>query len=128
MEWRLKKVFPENIADYAHDFYKLDKKRIFSVLLRKSLKENIENLFLETGISLTYMGNSTVEMMNRVARLKKDIPHFFIEIDKSLSIVVFLRQSSPFYIRKFRGDQAADIVNEVAKTINFVKSKITFFH
>jgi hypothetical protein len=121
-EWRLKKVFPENIADYEHDFFKLDKKRLLSVLFKKSLKENIENLFQENNISLTYLGNSTVEMMNHVAKLKKDAPDFFIEIDKSLSIAVFLGQSSPYYIRKFRGDQAADIVNEVTKTINFVKN------
>lgn len=122
VEWRLKKVFPENIADYEHDFFKLDKKRILSVLFKKSLKEHIENLFQENDISLTYLGNSTVEMMNHIAKLKKDAPDFFIELDKSLSITVFLGQSLPYYIRKFRADQAADIVNEVSKTINFVKN------
>jgi len=122
VEWRLKKVFPENIADYEYDFFKLDKKRILSVLFKKSLKEHIEDLFQENGISLTYMGNSTVEMMNHIVKLKKDAPDFFIEMDKSLSITVFLGQGLPYYIRKFRADQAADIVNEVAKTINFVKN------
>jgi hypothetical protein len=122
MEWRLKKVFPENIAEYEHDSFTLDKKRLLSVLFKKSLKENIENLFQENDISLTYLGNSTVEMMNHIGKLKTDAPDFFIEIDKSLSITVFLRQSSPYYIRKFRADQAADIVNEVVKTINFVKN------
>jgi hypothetical protein len=122
VEWRLKKVFPENIAEYEHDSFKLDKKRILSVLFKKSLKENIENLFQENDISLTYLGNSTVEMINHIGKLKKDAPDFFIEIDKSLSITVFLGQSSPYYIRKFRADQAADIINEVVKTINFIKN------
>lgn len=122
VEWRLKKVFPENIADYEHDFFKLDKKRILSILFKKSLKENIENLFQENDISLNYMGNSTVEMMNHIVKLKKDAPDFFIEMDKNLSITVFLGQGLPYYIRKFRADQAAEIVNEVAKTINFVKN------
>ncbi len=122
VEWRLKKVFPENIADYEHNFFKLDKKRLLSVLFKKSTKEHIENLFQENGISLTYLGNSTVETINHLFKLKKDAPDFFIEIDKGLSISVFLGQSLPYYIRKFRADQAADIVNEVAKTINFVKN------
>ncbi|UCH96891.1 MAG: hypothetical protein JSV88_08580 [Candidatus Aminicenantes bacterium] len=125
VEWRLKKVFPENIEEYEHNFYKLNKNRVLSLLFKKSLKENIENLFRENGISLTYLGNSTVEMMNHVGKLKKETPDFFIEIDKNLSIAVFLERNLPFYIRKFRSDQAADIVNEVVKTINFLKNSYT---
>jgi hypothetical protein len=122
VEWRLKKVFPENIADYELNFFRLDKKRILSILFKKSLKEHIENLFRENGISLTYLGNSTVEMINHLVKLKKDAPEFFIEMDKNLSISVFLGQGVPYYIRKFRADQAVDVVNEVTKTINFVKN------
>jgi hypothetical protein len=122
VEWRLKKVFPENIGDYVHDFFKLSKNRILSILLKKSLKEKIEGLFRENGISLVHLGNSTVEIINHVGRLKKGAPDFFIEIDNTLSLTVFQDHSLPFYIRKFRGAQATDIVNEVVKTINFVKN------
>lgn len=122
VEWRLKKVFPENIEDYVHHYFKLGKNRILSILLKKSLKEKIEQLFAESGVSLVHMGNSTVEIMNHVARLKKDAPDFFIEIDNNLAITVFQDRTVPFYIRKFRSAQAADIVNEVVKTINFVKN------
>ncbi len=125
VEWRLKKVFPENLEEYEHDFFRLNKKRILSILLKKGLKEKIETLTRETGISLTYLGNSTVEIMNHMAGLaglKKNAPDFFVEIDKNLSITVFLDQSLPYYLRKFRSDQAPDIINEVVKTINFVKS------
>jgi hypothetical protein len=122
VEWRVKKIFPENINEYEHDFFRLDKKRILSILLKKSLKENIEGLFLENGISLTYVGNSTVEIINHIASLKKEAPDFFIEIDQSLSIAVFRGQTAPYYIRKFRSDQADDVINEVKKTINFVKN------
>jgi len=122
VEWRLKKVFPENIADYEHYFFKLDKKRILSVLFKKSLKEHIESLFQDNGLSLTYLGNSTVEIMNRTARLKKDAPDFFIEMDQSLCTTVFLGNGLPYYIRKFRADQAADVVTEATKTITFVKN------
>jgi hypothetical protein len=122
VEWRLKKVFPENLEDYAHHFFKLSKNRIFSILLKKNLKEKIEELFRESGISLVHMGNSTVEIINHVTRLKKDAPDFFIEIDNNLSIAVFQDRTVPFYIRKFRSAQTAELVNEVMKTINFVKN------
>ena len=122
VEWRLKKVFPENIGDYVHHFFKLSKNRILSILLKKSLKEKIEQFFTESGIPLVYLGSSTVEMINHVSRLKKSVPDFFIEIDTYVSIAVFQDRSIPFYLRKFRSAQAADIVNEVVKTINFVKS------
>ncbi len=121
-EWRLKKVFPENIDEYEHHFFKLDKKRILSILFKKSLKEHIENLFQENGLVLTYLGNSTVAAINHIAGMKKDAPDFFIEMDESFSIMVFLGKRLPYYIRKFRAEQAADIVDEAAKTINFVKN------
>jgi len=122
VEWRLKKVFPENIAEYEHDFFKLNKNKVFSILFKKSLKEKIEDLFTENGITLVYMGNSTVEIVNHMARLKKSAPDFFIEIDKNLSMVVFANQGIPFYVRKFRSEQATDVVGEVVKTINFVEN------
>ena len=122
VEWRLQKVFPENINDYVHNFFKLDKTHILSILLKKSLKEKIEDLFAENSIDLIYIGNSTVEIMNHVALLKKTAPDFFIEIEKNLSMVVFLNQGRPYYIRKFRSDRAIDAAGEVSKTVNFVKN------
>jgi len=122
VEWRLKKVFPEKIDDYEHSYFKLNKNRILSVLLKKNLKQKIETLFEESGISLTYLGNSTVETVNHITALKKDLPDFFIEIDKDLSIMVFQEKRIPYYIRKFRIDKASDITNEVIKTINYVKT------
>jgi hypothetical protein len=122
VEWRLKKVFPENIDDYVHDFFKVSKERILSVLFKKSLKEKIEGMFAVNGVPLIYLGNSTVEIMTHLTRKKGSAPDFFIEIDKALSMVVFLSRGVPYYIRKFRIDQAAGIVGEVVKTINFVKN------
>jgi len=121
VEWRLRKVFPENIEDYDHRFYKLDKNKILSILFKKSLKEKIENLFNQSRINLTYMGNSTVNSIDNVLR-QKSSPDFFIEIDRSLFIVVFQKNSVPFYIRKFRGEHEDEVVSEVVKTINYVKN------
>lgn len=122
VEWRLKKVFPENIDDYAHDYIKLSKHRILSILFKKSLKEKIEDLFAESGVPLIYMGNSTVEILNHLTGKKRLAPDFFIEVDKGLSMAVFLDRGIPYYIRKFRSDQAAGIAGEIVKTINFVKN------
>lgn len=122
VEWRLKKVFPENIADYAHDYFKLSKDRVLSILFKKSLKEKIENLFAESGVPLIYMGNSTVEIMNHLTGKKRLAPDFFIETDKGLSMAVFMDRGVPYYIRKFRSDRAAGIAGEIVKTINFVKN------
>ncbi len=121
VEWRLQKVFPEDIDQYEHNYYKLARNRILSVLFKKSLKEKLEELFWENGVRLIYMGNSTMEIMNNIRRLRP-CPDFFIEIDKSLTMIVFLSGSNPFYIRKFRSSRNADIAAEVIKTVNFVKN------
>jgi hypothetical protein len=121
VEWRLRKVFPENIEDYDHRFFKLDKNKILSILFKKSLKEKIEKLFTQSRIKLTYMGNSTVNNIDNVLR-QKSSPDFFIEIDRGLFIVVFQKHSVPFYIRKFRGQHENEVVAEIVKTINYIKN------
>lgn len=121
VNWRLQKVFPEDINLYEHEFFRIDKKKILSILFKKSLKEKIEDMFAGQGINLIYIGNSTVEIMNNMMNLKP-APDFFVEIDKSLSIVVFQAGAVPFYIRKFRSDKETEIAQEIVKTLNFVKS------
>lgn len=124
VEWRLRKVFPENIDDYDHQYYKLDKNKVLSILFKKSLKEKIETLFSQSQVSLTYIGNSTINSIDNVLR-QKSSPDFFIEIDSNLFIVVFQKQSLPFYIRKFRGGREDEVVSEIVKTINYVKNSYT---
>lgn len=121
VEWRLRKVFPENIDDYNHQYHKLDKNKILSILFKKSLKEKVEKLFAQSQVNLTYMGNSTINNIDNVRR-QKSSPDFFIEIDRSLFIVVFQKNSLPFYIRKFRGAHEEEVVVEIIKTINYVKN------
>lgn len=121
VEWRLRKVFPENIDEYDHQFFKLSRTRIFSVLLKKGLKQKIEELFFTNNISLTYMGNSTLNSMNNVLNLKKS-PDFLVEVDRNQFIVIFQNGSLPFYIRKFRGRNETEAAAEIVKTINYVKN------
>jgi hypothetical protein len=122
VEWRLKKVFPENLDDYAHDFFKLSKKRVLSVLFKKSIKVKIEELFHDNDLPLIFMGNSTIEIINQTAKRKTAAPDFIIETDKSLTMLIFLQNGIPYYFRKFRSGNAEGIISEVAKTVNFVKS------
>ena len=124
VEWRLRKVFPENIDEYDHQFFKLSKTRVLSVLLKKSLKQKIEELFALNKITLTYIGNSTVNCMNN-AIVIKNAPDFLVEGDRTQFIVIFQTNSLPFYIRKFRSTNETEVVAEIVKTINYVKNSYT---
>lgn len=121
VEWRLRKVFPENIEEYDHRFFTLNRKKILSILFKNSLKEVVEARFAANNLVLTYTGNSTVNIMNHVLK-EKVSPDFFIEINGNLFIIVFQEQSVPFYIRKFRSTNETEAGAEVLKTINYVKN------
>jgi hypothetical protein len=121
VEWRLRKVFPEKIEEYNHQFFKLSKNKVLSILFKKNLKEKIEELFTVNDINLIYMGNSTVNIMNNVVT-QKTSPDFFIEINRDLFIIVFQNCSVPFYIRKFRNENENEVKGEIVKTINYVKN------
>lgn len=121
VEWRLRKVFPENIEEYDHQFFKLSKNKILSILFKKSFKEKIEELFTANDLNLIYLGNSTVNIINNVVA-QKISPDFFIEIDRDLFIIVFQNRSMPFYIRKFRNENESEVKGEIVKTINYVKN------
>jgi len=121
VEWRLSKVFPEDLEEYDHKFFKLGKNKILSILFKKSFKEKIEELFTANDLNLIYLGNSTVNIINNVV-VQKTSPDFFIEIDRDLFIIVFQNRSMPFYIRKFRNEHESEVKGEIVKTINYVKS------
>jgi hypothetical protein len=117
--WRLQKIFPENIEAYDHRFFRLDGKRVLSILVKKALLERIEGLFAERRLPLTYIGNSTMEILSRSLRAKSP-PDFFLESDQTGCTLVFQNQRTPIYIRKFKSITAADTVDEITKTVNFV--------
>jgi hypothetical protein len=120
--WRLQKIFPEDIAAYDHRFFTLDRQRVLSILVSRSLLERVEAAFAEKRIPLTYIGNSTMEMLDR-ARKAKAAPDFFLERDITSCTMVFLNRRSPIYIRKFKSGSAADTVEEVGKTVIFVRNQ-----
>jgi len=120
--WRLQKIFPENIASYDHRFFRLDAKRVLSILVRRSLAEKAEQALRESGLPLIYLGNSTMEILARLQRAKIR-PDFFIESDRDSCTMVFLDRRSPVYIRKFKSSSPADAVEEIARTVTFVRDQ-----
>lgn len=119
--WRLQKVFPENIEAYDHRFFPLDQKRVFSILVKRSLPERMELLFSEKRIPLIYIGNSIMEILIRLQRAKLP-PDFFIESDTAGCTLVFQKKRSPIYIRKFKSGSGADTVEEIGRTVQFVSN------
>jgi len=120
IEWRLGKIFPDNIDQYKHDYFRLNKKRVLSILFKKSFKDEIENLFENNNIRLIYIGNSTIEIFNNLSK-RKISSDFFIEIDDKLAVLLFQSNSIPFYIRKFEIEKSSDLIREILKTIHFVR-------
>ena len=109
-----------NIDQYKHDYFRLNKKRVLSILFKKSFKDEIENLFEKNNIRLIYIGNSTIEIFNNLSK-RKISSDFFIEIDDKLAVLFFQSNSIPFYIRKFEIEKASDLIREILKTIHFVR-------
>jgi hypothetical protein len=121
VDWKLQKIFPENIEAYDHRHFRLDGRRIFSVLVRRSTVEHLEALFRASRIPLILIGCSTLEIMNRLARRRR--PDFFVEIDDiSCSLVFSDPQGRPVYIRKFRAASRPEAAAEISRTVQFVKS------
>ena len=121
IEWKIKKVFPEEMDQYEHHFFQLNKSRVLSVLLKRDLKARIEHMINGTGRSLVYLGNSTVEIINTVFRAKGS-PDFFLEIDGTLTLIVFQSGAVPYYIRKFRFEKNDDFMEELSKTLTYVSN------
>jgi hypothetical protein len=122
VDWRLQKIFPEDIAAYDHRFFRLNRKRVLSILVRRSLLERVEAAFAEKKIPLTYIGSSTMEILAR-ARRAKSAPDFIVERDGAGCTLVFQERRRPVYLRKFRNVSDADTVAEIGKTVAFVRNQ-----
>ncbi len=122
VNWRVGKIFPENIENYIHDYTMLDKNSVLSILFRRNLRSSIEEKVFNAGINLISLGNSTVEIINSLRSVKeKELPDFIIERDGNILLMVFLRGGCPIYIRKMRTENNSVSGNEIKKTITFVE-------
>jgi hypothetical protein len=121
VDWKLQKIFPENIEAYDHQFFRLSEKKVLSILIKKALLEQVESLFRGKRIPLIYIGNSTLEIVNRLAKLRRP-PDFFVEIDDASCSLVFQSKGLPIYIRKFKIASRLEMASEISKTVQFVKN------
>jgi hypothetical protein len=127
VEWRVQKVFPEKIELYDHQFFQISKNKVLSVLFKKELLERVEKLFKDNGLELIFVGNSTLQILNYywgslLPTRSKAAPDFVVEVDGTLTTIVFQDKSVPYYFRKFRCDKDKDLQDEVDRTLNFVKT------
>jgi len=130
VNWRIEKIFPENLDNYVHKFFKLDSKHIWSILLKKETVERITSFMNKLGINYTYLGSSTVEIANHLFAsylpikkfLSKKTPDFFLEIWGDFATLLFQENNIPFYIRKFNFSDASDLYSEIEKTNNFISN------
>ncbi|MCK4889228.1 MAG: hypothetical protein KAS97_04800 [Candidatus Aminicenantes bacterium] len=125
VNWRVQKLFPENIDSYIHQFIQFDRKTILSVLVRNDLFSEIESEAGDLGAELNYSGNSTLEIMNYL-RSRGDHPDFFIESDGSIMLSVFFRDGIPVYIRKMRTVRGIPSGTEIYKTVEYVEKNYGF--
>ena len=125
VNWRVEKLFPENIDSYIHEFIQFDKTTILSLLVRSELVRSFDDEFQTIGPGLIYTGNSTIEIINNL-RNKKEKPDFFIESDGRIMLAVFFRDRLPVYIRKMRSGKGADTREEIKRTVEFVEKNYGF--
>jgi len=121
IEWRLKKIFPEDLDLYEHQYFSLKRTRILSVLFKNDLRETIEENCRQIGLDPIYLGNSTIEIINKMRQARPAID-FMLEVDSSLAMMVFQQKSCPIYIRKIRSSSNENMTGEILKTIDFVKT------
>lgn len=125
VNWRVKKLFPENIDSYTHQFIQFDRKTILSILVRNDLLSEIESEARDLGIELIYSGNSTIEIINHL-RSRSNHPDFFIESDGNIMLSVFFRDRLPVYIRKMRTSRGIPSGTEIYKTVEYVEKNYGF--
>ncbi len=125
VNWRVRKVFPENINNYHHRFFQFDKNTILSVLIKNDLKLSLENEMIKLNLNLTYFGSSIVEIINSLS-VGGTFPDFIIETDGKLMLTIFFKNKIPVYIRKMMIGSEISPENEINKTIGFVRNNYGF--
>jgi len=125
VNWRVGKIFPENIENHIHDYTLIDKNSVLSILFRRDLRSLIESEALKLGINLVYLGNSTIEILNSL-RGVKTLPDFIIEADGNVLLSVFFNNGRLVYIRKMITETGFVSGDEIKKTVAYVEKNYGF--
>lgn len=121
IDWKIQKLFPEMMENYHHEYFKLSKDSVLSVLLNAKLKTEIEKNLEEIGIISIYFGCSAIELINNIKNKKVPID-FFVESNRNQLTLVFIDKFIPYYIRKIRFFNEEEGKESIIKTIKFVEN------
>ncbi len=121
VEWRLSKIFPENLNNYIHNYISLSKNKILSVLLKKEIHDKLDELLVVKNLKMIDLKNTTLSLLSKLKRnrLSADL---LIEVDSLFITMTFLHNRVPFFIRKFEVYERGEIVEEVLKIKTYVEN------
>ena len=116
--WKLQKIFPENIEAYDHQFFRLNKKRIFSILVKKALL---------AADRIPVPGKAHSPDLHRQFHAgdlepagKTQAPARFFRGNRRLAAarLVFQNKGLPIYIRKFKSGSRGNWRRKSARPCN----------
>jgi hypothetical protein len=121
--WRLKKIFPDNIENYIHRYYKLSSKRVISILLKNETYKQLDRFGIKNP---GFIGNSTILTWNFALRRRWRnfiaFPDLVIETDNSSFVITAQLKGIPFYLRKFKLTNPERFKDEMGKILDFLHS------
>ena len=119
INWQIRKLVPEKLENYYHNFFTLKKNSVFSILIKKETKLKIENMFSSAGIAPVYFGCSTIEFLNGLKKRRIDTD-LLIEMNGGQATLVFIEKFRPYYIRKIRFQNEDEAIDGLMKTTGFI--------
>ncbi len=119
IDWKLGKVFPENIDFYHHHAAVLARRHVLSILVRRTLIEQCEEAFHRAGLKLTEIAGTTATAAAVLLSSRK-CPDLWLEMDGAANLLFSAHRGRPVYIRKFRSGDVAETVAEVVRTTQYI--------
>ncbi len=123
VEWRLQKVFPDSLAAYNHHFLVIGRNTVLSLLVNRDYLAGLERDLREAGLDPVFIGNSTVETMNRLVFPDRE-PTLVLEIDGELNLAWVSAAGIPLYLRKFSVSSAGEWSREVLRTVSYAAKSL----
>jgi|GEM_PF-2943781 len=124
VDWRLGKVFPDNLEQYIHQYYTFGRKRVFSLLVKGKVHRILQSTL---GGRASYIGCSTLLSMNylyhRPWPFSLLTPDLMIQLSEGLVVVSAHHRSVPYYIRKFKSREIRRLQEEIAQVVDFLQKQ-----
>ncbi len=121
IEWRLEKLFPEKLKNYIHEYINLKNNKVLSILFKKETHDRLNDVFTKNSLNMIDLRNTTLSLLSKISKEKNNVD-FLIEVDSSFITMTFFNSREPFFIRKFEIYDENELVDEMKKIINYVKT------